>query len=141
MVSYIHSSHLFVQDHPHFQQLLSYLRDSHQSVQAVSGSTTWWDDFTIARNLLETSEPGLLFPDDGDEEKYEKNPAEARNPALAKDTVLRNEIERLTVANLPGKEDKAIKKDAAAQMKKARSHNPQSYVSCCVCYTCWFVQI
>ncbi len=107
----------------------------------MSGSTTWWDDFTIARNLLETSEPGLLFPDDGDEEKYEKNPAEARNPALAKDTVLRNEIERLTVANLPGKEDKAIKKDAAAQMKKARSHNPQSYASCFVFYTYLCVQI
>jgi hypothetical protein len=126
---------LFVQDHPNFEQLLSYLRDSHQSVQAVSGSTTWWDDFTIARNLLETSEPGLLFPDDGDEEKHEKNPVEARNPALAKDTVLRNEIERLTVANLPGKEDKPSKQGAAAKMKMARSHNPQSYVSCFVFHT------
>ena len=124
-----HQSLLF-QDHPNFAQLLSYLRDSHQSVQAVSGSTSWWDDFTVARNYLVATAPQLVYPDDGDEDDWERNVNESRNPLLEKNSVLRVEIERLCVANLPGKEEKIQKeKKNKKAVNLLTRNNPNSYVS------------
>jgi alpha-glucosidase (family GH31 glycosyl hydrolase) len=96
----------------------------------VSGSTSWWDDFTVARNYLVATAPELVYPDDGDEDVWENNTVESRNPLLVKNSVMRNEIERLCVANLPGKEDKIQKeKKNKKAVNLVTRNNPNSYVS------------
>jgi hypothetical protein len=107
---------------------MSYLRDTHQSVQAASGNSSWWDNVTIARNLVEATAPALIYPDDGDEKTWEDNPKEAANPLIKHPCELRTEIERLCLVSNIGK---ASIKKAPEKVKadRVRPTNPSGYVS------------
>jgi hypothetical protein len=119
---------VYTQDHPHFEQVMAYLRDSHQEVQAASGHQSWWDSITIARNLVESSQPSLVYPDDGDENLHENSNIESKNVLIGVGTLLRTEVDRLCLMKLEtNKAHKTKKKeDRGDNLRKA---NPQSYVS------------